>query len=67
MFPLSLTDISLILAVITIILLVSSDFLSSRYGKVEVSINKRKLKNAAIVATCLFLISLVLRIATMTV
>jgi hypothetical protein len=65
MFPLDLTDVSLILAIITIILLVTSDFLSSRYGKVEVSINKKKLKHATIAVTVLFVISLALRITTM--
>lgn len=57
MFPLDLWDISLLIAIITAILLVSSELLLSHYGKVNILIDKGKLKTAAIGATVAFLIT----------
>ena len=65
MFPLDFWDISLLQAVIAIILLVSSGMLSAYYGKVDMFIDKKKLKNVAIAISIIFLISLALRIITM--
>jgi len=57
MFPLDLWDISLLIAIITVILLVSSELLSSQYGKVNILINKGRLKNTAVATTVAFLIT----------
>ncbi len=65
MFPLDLWDISLLIAVIAIILLVSSEMLSSYYGKVDILIDKKKLKSATVAVVVTFLVTLALRIITM--
>jgi hypothetical protein len=64
MFPLDLWDISLLMAVIAIILLVSSEMLSSYYGKVDVFIDKKKLKNATVAVGIAFFVTVALRIAS---
>ena len=65
MFPLNLWDVSLLVAVIAIILLVSSEMLSSYYGKVNILIDKKKLKSATLVVAAVFLVTLALRIITL--
>lgn len=62
MFPLGFWDISLLLAITAIILLITSELLSPYYGKVNVLINKKKLKNTAITVSILFLITVAIRI-----
>lgn len=57
-FPLNFWDISLLLAISAIILIVASEMLSSYYGKVNILINKKKLRNIAITVSILFLITL---------
>ena len=64
-FPLSFEDISLFIAVTSIILLMTSEFLSPRFGKINVLIDKKKLRNVAIAVTILFLITLVIRVVAM--
>jgi len=61
-FPLSFWDISLWLAITAIILLITSEMLSPYYGKVNIYINKKKLKNAALAVSILFLITVTIRI-----
>lgn len=61
-FPLSFWDISLWLAITAIILLITSEILSPYYGKVNIYINKKKLKNAALAVSILFLITVTIRI-----
>lgn len=63
-FPLDFWNLSLLLAAIAIILLVSSLMLSSYQGKVNILINKKKLKNAAIGATVTFIITAAMIIAS---
>lgn len=60
-FPLDFGTITLLLAAIALILLVSSEMLSSYHGGVNILINKKRLKNAAIGATVAFLITVVMR------
>jgi len=60
-FPLSFWDISLWLAVTAIILLITSELLSPYSGKTNILINKKKLKNAALITGILFLITVVIR------
>jgi len=61
-FPLSFWDLSLWLAVTSIILLVTSELVSPYYGKTNLLINKKRLKNAALTMGILFLITVVIRI-----
>jgi hypothetical protein len=63
-FPLSFWDISLLLAITAIILLITSEMLSPYYGKVNILINRKKLKNIAIVTSIAFLSTVAIRIAT---
>jgi hypothetical protein len=63
MFPLNLWDISLLLAITAIVLLITSELLSPYYGKINILINKKKLKNTAITVSTLFLITVAIRIA----
>ena len=64
MFPLDLGDICVLVAVIAIILLVSSEMLSSYYGNVNIMIDKKKLKNATISVLITLLITLAVRVIT---
>lgn len=64
-FPLNLWDISLILAVTAIILLITSELLSPYYGPSNLRINKKRLKNAAITTSIIFLVTVGIRIATL--
>jgi len=61
-FPLGFWDISLLLAITAIILLVTSEMLSPYYGKANILINKKKLKNTATAISILFLITVTIRI-----
>ena len=61
-FPLSFWDISLLLAVTSIILLVTSELLSPYYGKTSLKINKKRLKKTALTTSILFLITVAIRI-----
>jgi len=61
-FPLSLWDISLWLAVTAIILLVTSELISPHYGKTNLLIKKKRLRNVALAISILFLITVVIRI-----
>ena len=62
-FPLGFWDISLLTAITAIILLITSEMLSPHYGKVNIPINKKRLKNAAIVFSAIFLAAVAIRIA----
>jgi hypothetical protein len=61
-FPLSFWDISLWLAITAIILLITSELISPYYGKTRMLINKKRLKNAALAMSILFLITVAIRI-----
>ena len=61
-FPLVFSDLSLLLAVTAIILLIASELLSPSYGKTNIYINNKRLKNAAVVVSILFLITLAIKI-----
>jgi hypothetical protein len=63
-FPLTFWDISLWLAVTAIILLITSELISPYYGKTNLLINKRRLRNVALSVSTLFLITVAIRIAT---
>ena len=57
-----LWDASLLIAVIAIILLVSSELLSSYGGRANILINKKRLRNASIAATMTFIVTAAMRI-----
>jgi hypothetical protein len=63
-FPLTFWDISLWLAITAIILLITSELISPDYGKTNLLINKKRLRNVAIIVSTLFLITVAIRIAT---
>jgi len=63
-FPLGLWDLSLWLAITAIILLITSELLSPYYGRINVYINRKRLRNAALAVSILFLATLVIRIIT---
>jgi hypothetical protein len=61
-FPLSIWEISLWLAVTSMILLLASELTSPRYGSANLLINKKALKSVAILTAILFLITVLIRI-----
>ena len=61
-FPLTFWDISLWLAITAIILLITTEMLSPHYGKINIHINRKKLKNAAFAVSILFLATVAIRI-----
>jgi hypothetical protein len=63
-FPLSFWDISLWLAITAIILLVTSELISPYYGKTNLIINQKRLRNISLAFSTFFLITVGLRIAT---
>jgi hypothetical protein len=63
-FPLGFWDISLWLAITAIILLVTSELISPYYGKTNLVVNKKRLRNAALAVSTLFLITVAVRIAS---
>ncbi len=64
-FPLSIWDISLWLAVTAMMLLIASEMLSPYYGRINIYINRRKLRNVAFTTSILFLITMAIRIANL--
>lgn len=63
-FPLSFWDISLWLAITAIILLATSELISPYYGKTNLIINKKRLRNTALAVSALFLITVAIRVIT---
>jgi hypothetical protein len=61
-FPLGLWDIGLWLAIASIILLITSEMLSQRYGKINIHINKKRLRNASLAVSTLFLATVAMRV-----
>ena len=64
-FPLSFWDISLWIAVIAIILLVTSELISPYYGRTNLFISKKRLQNVALIFSILFMITVAVRIITL--
>lgn len=61
-FPLNFWDISLWLAITAIILLTTSEIISPHYGPLNLIINRKRLRNAAIITSTLFLATVIIRI-----
>jgi len=64
-FPLDLLEISFLLAIMAIVLLVTSELLSPHHRKANILINKKKLRNAAVGFSVLFMITIGIRIVTL--
>jgi len=62
LFPLTFWDISLWLAVTAIILLATSELISPHYGRTSLIIEKRRLRQAALLLGTLFTITVLIRI-----
>ncbi len=60
--PLTFSDLSLLLAVGAIILLIMSELASPSYDPTNLTINKKKLRTAALTIGILFLITVATRI-----
>ena len=61
-FPLTFNDISLWLAITSIILLITSELISPHYGRTNLLINKKLLRNTALALGTLFLLTVAIRI-----
>jgi len=64
-FPLTFWDISLWLAITAIILLATSELISPHYGKTNLIIEKKTLREAALILGILFLLTVLIRIYAM--
>jgi len=62
MFPLGFYDISVWLAITSIILLATSELLSPKYGQTHLILEKKHLKTTALILGILFLSTVVIRI-----
>ena len=60
-----LWDISLLLAVCTAVLLITSELLSPHYGRINIKINRNKLQNTAIAFSILFLATVAIKVYTL--
>jgi hypothetical protein len=61
-FPLDFWSISLWLAITAIVLLITSELLSPYYGRINIRVNKKRLKNTALTFSILFLATVAIRI-----
>jgi len=61
-FPLSFWDVSLIFAITAIILLITSEMLSPYYGRINILINRKRLKRTALTLSILFLATVAIKI-----
>jgi hypothetical protein len=61
-FPLDLSGLSLLLAVESAVLLVTSELLSPYYGAANLKINKKRLRHASILMSASFLATVAIRI-----
>jgi len=64
-FPLSLADMTLWLGITTLLLLITSEFISPYYGKIGIVIEKRRLRQIAIILGALFLLDALIQIYAM--
>jgi hypothetical protein len=61
-FPLGFWDISLLTAISAIILLITSEMLSPHYGKINILINRKRLKHASITFPIIFLATVAVKV-----
>jgi hypothetical protein len=62
MIPLNFWDVSLLITMTTIMLLITTELLSPRYGKISIRINRRRLKTATLAFSLFFLGTVALRV-----
>ena len=60
--PLGFDEITLWLAVTSTILLITSEVLSPYYGKIQIFIDKKRIRNTAFIVSIIFLIMVVVRV-----
>lgn len=60
--PLDFTDVSVLFAIGAIVLLLTAELASSQYGLTNLTVNKKKLKNAAFATGVLFLATIAIKI-----
>jgi len=65
-FPPTFSDLTLWLAVTSIILLATSEFISPYYGKTNLLIEKNRLRLAALTVGILFILAILVQIYLMT-
>jgi hypothetical protein len=58
-------ELSVMLALMALTLLVSSELLMHYYGKTDVWLNKKRLNQSALLVTGLFMVTIILRVATL--
>ena len=63
-FPLGISDLSLLFAATALILVLTSELLSECYGKINIFVSKRKVRNAALIFSVLFLASLAIKLVS---
>ena len=63
--PLNFDEITIWLALTSMILLVTSEVLSPYYDKIQVLINKKRLRNVAVAISLLFIASIIIKVANM--
>lgn len=63
-FPLDFWNISLWLAITSAILLITSEMLSQYYGRVNIRIDRKRLRNVSLTVSILFLVTVAVRIVT---
>ena len=61
-FPLGFDDVSILLVVLSVILLVTSEFMNPLNSKINFVLDKKRLRRTALALSFLFLITLVIRI-----
>jgi hypothetical protein len=59
-FPLALENLTLLLVITSAILLVTAEVLSLKYGKINLLIDRKKLKNAGIATGLLAIASMII-------
>ena len=62
MFPLNFWDISLFLALISVISLITSEILSTSYAKLKIKLDIKKFKTISYATTILFVATVFLRV-----
>ena len=61
-FPLDLVELTILFAMTSITLLVTSELVSSYRGKISILINKKRLRRASVAFSILFLVTIGIKI-----
>jgi len=64
-FPLTFSDLTLWLAITSIILLATSELISPYYGKTSLLIEKKRLRSAALTTGIIFILAILVQIYLM--